>query len=102
MEHYGFISILPPIIAIALAIKTKNVLFSLFIGLYFSTIALAGWNPVLGFANIIPDFIYEQLSSPSNIQSLTNLLIIGAFVSLIGATGEASAFAKTARAEERR
>lgn len=96
MEHYGFISILPPIIAILLAIKTKNVLFSLFIGLLFGSTAIAGWNPVLGFANLIPNYIYAQIASDSNVQSLTNLLIIGGFVALIGATGGAAAFAKTA------
>ncbi len=96
MEHYGFISILPPIIAIILAIKTKNVLFSLFVGLYFGATALAGWNPILGFSNLIPNYIYAQIASDSNVQSLTNLLIIGAFVALIGATGGAAAFARFA------
>lgn len=94
MDHYGWISILPPIIAIVLAIKTRHVLFSLFVGLYFASTALAGWNPILGFSNIIPDFIYNQLASPSNTQSLTNLVIIGGFVALITATGGASAFAE--------
>lgn len=94
MEHYGLISILPPIIAIALAIKTKNVLFSLFAGLLFGATAIAGWNPIMGFANLIPNYIYATIASDSNVQSLTNLLIIGAFVALIGATGGASAFAK--------
>lgn len=93
MEHYGFVSILPPLIAIALAIKTKNVLFSLLIGLLFGSTVIAGWNPILGFVNLIPDFIYEQVASDSNMQSLTNLLIIGSFVAIIGATGGGAAFA---------
>jgi len=93
MDHYGFVSILPPIIAIALAIKTKNVLFSLFVGIFFGSTVLAGWNPIKGFVNLIPNYIYEQVASDSNMQSLTNLLIIGAFVTLIGATGGAAAFA---------
>ncbi|HPF19372.1 MAG TPA: Na+/H+ antiporter NhaC family protein [Bacillota bacterium] len=96
MEHYGIISIIPPILAICLAIKTKNVLFSLFVGLFFASTALSGWNPISGFAKLIPDFIYAQVAGDSNMQSLTNLLIIGAFVAIIGATGGAAAFAKTA------
>jgi Na+/H+ antiporter NhaC len=96
MEHYGIISIVPPILAILLAIRTKNVLFSLFIGLFFASTALSGWNPISGFARLIPDFIYAQVASDSNMQSLTNLVIIGAFVAIIGATGGASAFAKIA------
>lgn len=97
MEHYGFISIIPPILAILLALKTRNIILSLFFGLYFGAIALAGWNPIAAFANLIPDFIYEQVASDSNMQSITNLCIIGGFVALISASGGAAAFARTAQ-----
>ncbi len=96
MEHYGLISIIPPILAILLALKTKNIIVSLFFALYLGAIALADWNPVKAFANLIPNFIYEQVASDSNMQSITNLCIIGGFVALISASGGAAAFAKTA------
>ena len=97
MDHFGIVSIIPPILAILLALTTKNIIVSLFFGLYFGAIVLAGWNPVAAFANLIPDFIYEQVASDSNMQSITNLLIIGGFVALIGASGGAAAFAKVAQ-----
>ena len=87
MEHYGLISIIPPILAILLALKTKNIIVSLFFALYLGAIALADWNPVKAFANLIPNFIYEQVASDSNMQSITNLCIIGGFVALISASG---------------
>ncbi len=96
MDHYGILSIVPPILAIVLALKTKNIIVSLFFGLYFGAIVLAGWNPVAAFANLIPDFIYAQVATDSNMQSITNLCIIGGFVALISASGGAAAFAKTA------
>ena len=96
MEHYGILSIIPPILAILLALKTKNIIVSLFFGLYFGAIVLADWNPVAAFANLIPDFIYAQVATDSNMQSITNLCIIGGFVALISASGGAAAFAKTA------
>lgn len=96
MEHYGVLSIVPPILAIILALKTKNIIVSLFFGLFFGAIALAGGNPIVAFANLIPDFIYAQVATDSNMQSITNLCIIGGFVALISASGGAAAFAKTA------
>ena len=93
MENFGFLSIIPPLITIVLAIKTKNVLVSLFAGVFFGVLVLANWNPVVALANLVKDYIYVQASEDSNAQSLTNFLIIGGFVTFIETTGGASAFA---------
>lgn len=97
MEHYGIISLLPPILAIGLAIRTRNVLFSIFVGLFVGILALSGYNPVLAFSKIIPEYIYVQVGEDYQVQSLTNLMIIGGFVTIIGATGGAAAFANSMR-----
>ncbi|MFN4268176.1 MAG: hypothetical protein ACK4EZ_05010 [Fervidobacterium pennivorans] len=34
MEHYGWLSLLPPVITVALALLTKEVIFSLFAGVF--------------------------------------------------------------------
>lgn len=96
MDSYGFLSIIPPLLAIGLALLTKNIIVSLFFGLFFGAMALANWNPFAAFASLMPDFIYDQVAVDSNMQSITNLCIIGGFVALITASGGASAFAKTA------
>lgn len=88
MEHYGLIfdytaDSRDPF----WLLKTKNIIVSLFFALYLGAIALADWNPVKAFANLIPNFIYEQVASDSNMQSITNLCIIGGFVALISASG---------------
>ncbi len=44
MNDYGFLSILPPIIAIILALKTKQVYIALLFGIWFSWIILSDWN----------------------------------------------------------
>jgi Na+/H+ antiporter NhaC len=93
MENFGLISILPPLITIALAMKTRHVVFSLVTGVFFGILALSNWNPILALASLIKDYIYIQAAEPSNVQSLTNLFIIGGFVALIEATGGATAFA---------
>ncbi|MCG8483608.1 MAG: sodium:proton antiporter [Clostridia bacterium] len=94
MEHYGILSVVPPVLAILLAVRTKNVILSLICGLLFGATVLSGWNPFLGFYSILQDYVYVEIAKPWQAQSLTNLLIIGAFVSLISASGGTIAFAK--------
>lgn len=94
MEHYGFLSIIPPLLAIILSVITKNVVISLLAGLIFGTTVLSGWNPFNGFYVLIKDYVFVQVSDSYNAQSLTNLLIIGAFVAIITQSGGAIAFAR--------
>ncbi len=42
---FGWISILPPLVAIVLAFVTEQVLLSLFIGIFLGSTMLNGWNP---------------------------------------------------------
>ncbi len=44
MTDYGFLSILPPVLAIILALKTKQVYISLLFGIWFSWIIINDWN----------------------------------------------------------
>ena len=48
METYGFWSLIPPLVAIVLAIKTKQVYISLLSGIWLGWMVLSGWNPVEG------------------------------------------------------
>lgn len=96
MDHYGFLSIIPPILAIIIAIKTKKVLFALMAGLFFGTLTLNHWNVFSAFIAIIRDYVFVQIAEPSQTQSLHNLFIIGAFVAIISASGGSIAFAKKA------
>ena len=51
--EYGIICLLPPIIAIVLALKTKQTLPSLFIAVWLGATIIKGWNPIAGFTAII-------------------------------------------------
>ena len=48
MSDPTWISILPPVLAIVLAIWTRQVYLSLAGGLWFAWTILEGWNPVAG------------------------------------------------------
>ena len=48
MQDYGLLSLLPPVIAIFLAIRTKQVFISLITGIWMGWIILSGFNPFTG------------------------------------------------------
>lgn len=46
MSDFGILSLLPPLVAIGLAILTKRVLFALFFGVWVGGLLVAGGNPI--------------------------------------------------------
>ena len=53
--NFGFISVLPPIIAIALALITKEVYSSLFIGILIGGAIYAGGSFTVFFEHVLQD-----------------------------------------------
>lgn len=64
-QTYGFLTLIPPIVAIALAFLTKNVIFSLFIGIFSGTFLLnvTGANLFASFYNAFIDMISKMVGS---------------------------------------
>ncbi|MCK5878090.1 MAG: hypothetical protein KAG43_10680 [Candidatus Marithrix sp.] len=67
MEHF---SLIPSVLAIILAITTRNVIISLFIGIFSGYLLLNSFNPILAFgilllANIIGIIIFIESSITS-------------------------------------
>jgi Na+/H+ antiporter NhaC len=52
-EIYGWLSILPPLVAIGLAIATRQVVLSLLAGVWIGCVIAAQWNPFTGTAGAI-------------------------------------------------
>ena len=61
MDNYGFLSLLPPIIAIFLAIRTKQVFISLLTGIFIGWLIIGGWNPLKGI-------LFTKISIGSKLQ----------------------------------
>jgi len=57
MSDPGWYSILPPILAIVLAIWSKQVILSLFAGIWTGFTLLSGFNPVLGLTESLEGII---------------------------------------------
>lgn len=85
-----WISILPPVLAIAIAVWRKEVIIALILALFFSEVIIAGWNPAAGFSGTV-DRIVSVFDSPGNTRVLLFSLIVGALIEYIQVSGGVSA-----------
>lgn len=89
--QYGFWSVVPPILTIVLALVTKNVFFSLLIGIFMSSMVLCGGAPLTGLNDAFYSFIHTFESSGNTI-TLISFLLIGALIYLIEKSGGVEGF----------
>ena len=89
-------AILPPLIAIGLALITKEVYSSLFIGVLTGAVLYAGAD-FAGIANhVLNDGLIASLSDGWNVGILIFLVILGIIVALMNLSGGSKAFGKWA------
>lgn len=91
MEHYGLFGIIPPILAIILALVTKEVIISLTLGILSGTLIIAHGNPFLAII-IFTDKVAEMTGDAWNVRILLFCALLGAFVSMLSKTGATKAF----------
>ncbi len=89
--QYGLLSLLPPLIAIIIAIRTKQILLSLFVGIWVGNTIIHHWNPVVGFIKVIPDFLVPSIADPFNASLLILVTLAGGFIHVLRITGGAKA-----------
>ena len=91
MTDPGWYSILPPVLAIVLAIWTKQVILSLFAGIWIGSTILAGFNPVSGVASGI-DSVIHVFSDVGDTRVLIFTLLVGSLIATIEHTGGVRGF----------
>lgn len=90
---YGtFWALIPPIVAIALALITKEVYSSLFIGIVVGGLFWSGFNFTGTFEHVIVDGLIGSLADSYNVGILIFLVILGAVVALMNKSGGSAAF----------
>ena len=82
----------PPIIAISLALITKEVYSSLFLGMLTGALLNVKFDTVAGINQLFPDGIMAVLSDKWNVGILVFLVILGTMVQLMNRTGGSAAF----------
>ena len=93
-KNYGFLSLLPPLVAIVLCFVTRRVLASLFIGVWVGATILIGWNPIGGVTKTLA-YIVENAADSWNATILLFDFVIGGLIGLIYLSGGAQAFVKS-------
>jgi len=82
MNDYGILSILPPIIAIILALKTKQVYVALLFGIWFAWIIMSGWNFLDGTLATIEGLV-DVFKSAGNTRTIMFSALVGALLLFI-------------------
>ena len=92
-----FWALVPPIVAILLALITKEVYSSLFIGIVVGGLFYSGFSFEGTLTHIFNDGFVAVLSDSYNVGILIFLVILGAMVSLMNRAGGSAAFGQFAR-----
>jgi len=93
MEHYGFFSILPPILAIILAIKTRQVFVSLLFGIWLGWVILSKGNILTGTTSTIQALV-DVFKDSGNTRTIMFSCLVGALIAFIQRSGGVAGFVK--------
>ena len=91
-----YLGLLPPVIAIILALITKEVYSSLFIGILSGALLATNFNPVATLTTIVNDGFVANVADSWNAGILMFLVLLGMMVALINKAGGSQAFGKWA------
>lgn len=91
MTDPTWISLLPPVLAIVLAIWSRQVYLSLAGGVWLGWTILNGWNPLTGLA-VTVDEIVAVLAEPGDTKAIMFTLVIGAMIATIEVSGGVKGF----------
>ena len=94
MYYATFWALIPPIVAIGLALITKEVYSSLFIGIVLGGLLSANWQPVMAMDNLLNTGIIAATADTAGI--FVFLVILGILVALVNKAGGSAAFGKWA------
>lgn len=92
-----FWALVPPIIAIVLALVTKEVYSSLFIGIVVGGLLYSGFSFPGTIKHVFTDGIVAQLTDAYNVGILIFLVILGIMVCLMNKSGGSAAFGRWAQ-----
>jgi len=91
MDTYGWLSVLPPLLAIFLAIKTKHVYISLILGIWLGWTIIHSWNPLSGLTQAINALI-SVFKDEDNTRIILFSAMIGAIITFTQYSGGMKGF----------
>jgi tetracycline resistance efflux pump len=91
MDTYGWLSILPPLLAIFLAIKTKHVYISLVLGIWLGWTIINSWNPFSGLTHTLSALV-AVFKNEDNTRVVLFSAMMGAIISFTQYSGGMKGF----------
>ncbi len=88
------LSILPPLFAITLALMFRQVVFSLFAGIWLAATFIHDYNIVSGFFAVLTHFVINSITTKSQAQILVFSFLFGGMVGVITRNGGARGIAE--------
>jgi len=90
-SEYGILSLLPPVIAIVLAIKTKQVYVSLLFGIWLGWMILDDFNLLQGSFDTVQALV-DVFKEPGNTRTIMFCALVGALIIFIQRSGGVEGF----------
>ena len=84
---HGILTILPPLVAIILALVFKDVVISLFLGIFTGALFLNRLDVVTSFFNVIDKYVLEAVSDKDRASIIIFTLLLGGMVGIINKSG---------------
>jgi Na+/H+ antiporter NhaC len=91
MDSSGIWSLLPPVVALGLALWKKQIYPALLLGLWAGWLVVENWNPVTASAATVASLV-EVFQDPGNTRILLYSLLVGSVLTLVSATGGVEGF----------
>jgi Na+/H+ antiporter NhaC len=85
-SEFGALALAPPILAITLAMTTRQTLISLFAGVWVGALLVAGWNPI-GATALTMNWLVEVVRSPFDTKFILLIMFMGAGAAFIYRSG---------------
>ena len=92
--NYGLLALIPPVVAITLCFVTKQVLVSMFAGLFAGALVICGWNPLSAVAYSLQTLADNMAD---NVILLLFTMFMGVGISFIWKLGGSFALAEAAK-----
>ena len=88
MSHpYGWLSLLPPIVAIVLAIATRRIVLSLVVGIFAGALLMAEGNPLLATYHTWETHLWRTLIDSGKLRVFSFTILMGAMIGVITRSG---------------
>ncbi|MFP4499305.1 MAG: Na+/H+ antiporter NhaC family protein, partial [Vulcanimicrobiota bacterium] len=91
----GLLTLLPPLLAIILALTLKQVVVALLCGIWLGAIFMYDFNPLISFMRVLDTLIVGAISDPGHVSIITFDFFLGGMVALIYRSGGSMGLVKS-------